>query len=122
GVEGNVTAYLRRGGDFNWTMNVNGTFVRNEIKSLSSDEIYLNAFSDLEASHILKVGEPIGSFVGLKFTGIDTQTGDATYEDTNGDGIIDYDDAQIIGRALPTFFGGVTNKFSYKNWDLSIFT
>ncbi|MFN7831427.1 MAG: SusC/RagA family TonB-linked outer membrane protein [Bacteroidota bacterium] len=121
GVEGNLTAYLRRGGDFNWTLNVNGTYVKNEIRSLSSDEIYLNAFSDLEASHILKVGEPIGSFVGLNFTGIDPQTGDATYEDTNGDGIIDYDDAQIIGKALPTFFGGVTNKFSYKNWDLSIF-
>jgi hypothetical protein len=69
GVEGNVTAYLRRGGDFNWTMNVNGTFVRNEIKSLSSDEIYLNAFSDLEASHILKVGEPIGSFAWIEIYG-----------------------------------------------------
>lgn len=121
GFEANLTAYLLKGDGFNWSMNVNSTYVKNEIKSLSSDEIYLNAFSDLEATHILKIGQPIGSFVGLKYTGIDPQTGDVTFEDTNGDGIVDYDDAQIIGKALPTFFGGMTNTFNYKKWDLSVF-
>ena len=40
---------------------------------------------------------------------------------TNKDGVIDYRDAQVIGKALPTLFGGLTNKILYKNWDFSLF-
>lgn len=120
GLEANVNASILRGA-FKWSINLNGTFVKNEIKSLSSDGVYLNAFSDLEATHVLQIGQPVGSFVGLKYTGVDPQTGDITFEDTNKDGVIDYNDAQIVGKALPTAFGGLTNTFGYKNWDLNIF-
>lgn len=122
GVEFNIRAVAVRKKDFRWDVNFNTTWIKNEIKKLSSDGVYLNAYSDLESTHILKVGQPLGSFIGLKFTGIDPQTGDATFEDTNGDGLIDYDDAQIIGKAMPDFFGGITNSFTWKNVDLSIFT
>lgn len=122
GVEFNIRAVAVRQRDFRWDINFNTTWIKNEIKKLSSDGVFLNAYSDLESTHILKVGQPIGSFIGLKYTGIDPQTGDATYEDTNGDGLIDYDDAQIIGKAMPDFFGGITNSFTWKNIDLSIFT
>lgn len=120
GLEANVNASILRGA-LKWSINLNGTFVKNEIKSLSSDGVYLNAFNDIEATHILQVGQPVGSYVGLKYTGIDPQTGDITFEDTNKDGVIDYNDAQIVGKALPTAFGGLTNTFGYKNWDLNIF-
>ncbi len=121
GVEANLNAQILRGSALKWSMNFNMTFAKNKIISLSADNILLNAYSDLEATHILKIGSPVGSFYGLKATGVDSQTGDMTFEDTNGDGKIDYNDAQIIGKALPTFFGGLTNNFTYKGFDLNIF-
>jgi TonB-dependent starch-binding outer membrane protein SusC len=121
GLEANLNAQILRGSALKWTTNFNMTFAKNKIISLSSDNILLNAYSDLEATHILKIGSPVGSFYGLKSTGVNPQTGDMTYQDTNGDGVIDYNDAQIIGKALPTFFGGLTNNLTYKGFDLSIF-
>jgi TonB-dependent starch-binding outer membrane protein SusC len=121
GLEGNVRAVVLRQRALRWEINANATWLRNEIKSLTSDGVLINAYNDLEATHILKVGESVGSFWGLNYTGVDPQTGDVTFEDTNGDGVVDFDDAQIIGKAMPDWFGGVTNTFGYKNWDLSVF-
>jgi TonB-dependent starch-binding outer membrane protein SusC len=121
GVEANLNAQILRGSALKWTVNFNTTFAKNKILTLTADDILLNAYSDLEATHTLKIGKPVGSFYGLKFNGIDPQTGDATFEDTNGDNVIDYDDAQVIGKALPTFFGGLTNNITYKGFDLNVF-
>ncbi len=122
GVEFNIRAMALRRRNFRWDVNFNTTWLKNEIKALSSDGVFLNAYNDLESTHILKVGQPVGSFVGLKFKGIDPQTGDATFEDLNGDGLLDYDDAQIIGKATPDFFGGLTNTITWKNIDFTLFT
>ena len=66
------------------------------------------------------MGEAVGSFWGVKFLGVDPQTGDPTYEDLNKDGVIDDNDQQILGKATPDYFGGLTNNFKYKNWDASL--
>ena len=50
---------------------------------------------------ILAEGQPVGSFWGVPYEGVDPETGDPIYTDTNGDGIIDDDDAVIIGKATP---------------------
>jgi TonB-dependent starch-binding outer membrane protein SusC len=121
GIEANLNAQVLRGSALKWTINFNTTFAKNKIINLTTDDILLNAYSDLEATHILKIGKPVGSFYGLKFMGIDSQTGDATFEDSNGDGIVDYNDAQAIGKALPTLFGGLTNTLTYKGFDLNVF-
>ncbi|MBD0403896.1 TonB-dependent receptor [Flammeovirga sp. EKP202] len=57
--------------------------------------------------------------------GFDSQTGQVRpgmpkYRDVNGDGVIDENDKEIIGNPNPRHFGGFTNNFTYKNWDLSI--
>ena len=44
------------------------------------------------------------------------------FKDHNGDGIINDDDRHIIGNTQPKHFGGFTNNFSYKGFDLSIQT
>ena len=41
--------------------------------------------------------------------------------DADGNPIITEDDKQVIGNANPKFYGGITNNFSYKGFDLSIF-
>jgi hypothetical protein len=52
---------------------------------------------------------------------VDPQTGDAVYQDVNKDGKITTADKQILGSALPRFFGGFNNTFAYKGFDLSVF-
>src|SRR5690606_9754858 len=42
-------------------------------------------------------------------------------QDTNGDGRINADDRVILGSTVPDFALGMTNRFSYKNFDLSFF-
>jgi TonB-linked SusC/RagA family outer membrane protein len=41
------------------------------------------------------------------------------FKDNNGDGIINDDDRHIIGNTQPKHFGGFSNNFSYKGFDLS---
>jgi TonB-dependent starch-binding outer membrane protein SusC len=107
-------------GKFRWSINFNATFLKNEIKSLSKDGELLYIYSDVSATHILKVGQPLSSFYGVKFTGVDPSTGAATYEDKNGDGEITLADGQILGKATPDVFGGLNMTFNYKKLDLSI--
>lgn len=47
--------------------------------------------------------------------------GDLMYEDTNGDGKVDTDDQVALGNPNPDFTYSITNNFSYKSFDLSIF-
>jgi TonB-linked SusC/RagA family outer membrane protein len=122
GLEFNINASLAKKEKFTWDVNFNATWIHNEIKNLNSDGVYLNAYDDLEATHILQIGHPVGSFLGLKYLGVDPETGDVQFEDFNEDGNIDYDDAQIIGKAMPDLYGGLTNVFKWKNLDFSIFS
>jgi len=46
--------------------------------------------------------------------------GQVRAQDVNGDGKIDANDNQFIGHFNPNYTFGLTNRFSYKNFDLSI--
>jgi len=46
---------------------------------------------------------------------------DHTKFDANGNPLITEEDRQVIGNAQPLFYGGLSNTFIYKNFDLSIF-
>ena len=47
--------------------------------------------------------------------------GDVKYVDQNQDGVIDDEDRVFCGSYYPNFYGSLTNDFSYKNFNLSIF-
>lgn len=127
-------------GDFEWETSINLATNRQEILSLGPDEeILLNDLGGVYkvgSPGILKVGEPLGSFFGFKTDGIlqdeadviasgmdptTTQPGDRKLVDTDGDGDVDSDDRVILGQSAPTLFGGITNNFSYKGFDMSLF-
>jgi len=46
--------------------------------------------------------------------------GDVKFKDLNGDNKIDFNDETFIGNPWPKLFGGFTNTFTYKGFDLSI--
>ena len=48
------------------------------------------------------------------------KVGDIRYRDVNGDGIINDSDRTLVGKARPDFTWGLTNKFNYKRFDLTV--
>ncbi|MFI5135502.1 MAG: SusC/RagA family TonB-linked outer membrane protein, partial [Chitinophagales bacterium] len=109
-------------GNFTWEIGFNISYLHNDILSLTSDSVLLNAYNDLSPTHILVQGQSQGSFWGVKYLGVNPQTGDPMYQDLNGDGVIDDQDATIIGKALPDYYGGINTDLGWKNWDLNIST
>lgn len=120
GVELTLNATLINRGHFRWGLSSNYSFIRNKYTELAEDDQIVSAYSDIVPTHIVKVGEAVGTFWGIKYQGVDPQTGDAIFEDLNGDGTIDNDDSQILGRAFPTFYGGLNTNITYKRFDFSI--
>ncbi len=55
-----------------------------------------------------------------KITG-GSQPGMIKFKDLNGDGFVDDLDKTIIGNPTPKFTGGLSQQFTYKNWDASLF-
>lgn len=120
-------------GAFRWTTEFNIFTTRNEVLALGPEGDPINV-----GTHITEIGQPIGMFFGYNILGIyDTQEeidnnpsvggnfgstpGDLWYEDVNEDGVINANDRTVIGNPWPDFVYGMTNNFSYKNFDLSIF-
>lgn len=123
GVDFSVTAHLIQGRDWNWTSTLNGTYLKNEVKDLGSNEyIYGKTPADKVAdeSSIIMPGYGIGSFYGYVWEGID-ENGKNKYKDFTGDGSITSEDRTVIGNANPNFTFGWNNQVSFKNWDFSMF-
>ncbi len=54
--------------------------------------------------------------------GMVEQPGSIKFKDLNGDGVVDLNnDREIIGNPTPKFTGGLSNTFTYKQWDMSMF-
>ena len=99
--------------------------------------------------YIAIVGQPVSQFFGYKWLGnyqysdfdvapngayvlkpnlstngtarANIKPGDIKYEDLNGDLVVNAADRTIIGKPTPDFFGGFSNNFSYKGFDLNVF-
>ncbi|GAB3960674.1 TonB-dependent receptor [Spirosoma harenae] len=106
-----------------WNTDLNISTNQNKVVELATDEPLFAGYqgNGVAATNVVLPGQPLGTFWGLKFLGVDPGTGDALYQDKNGDGRITPDDGQVIGNAQPKFFGGLTNRVSYKGFDLNIF-
>ena len=122
GWEFNVTSRNINTRNFKWTTNFNITYQKNTLLKTPINDQLLNAFNDLSPTHILQVGQPVGSFWGIKYQGVNKQTGDPIFQDINKDGVINSNDAQLLGHARPDYFGGITNSFKYKNLELMVAT
>jgi len=126
-------------GPFKWTTSFNIATNTNKVLDLGGVDFFYSAgVSDhLKVSQVtrIEVGQAIGDFYGYVSDGIfqledniaqsaqpTAKPGDRRYKDLNGDGRITADgDRTVIGSALPKFFGGITNNFSYKGFELNIF-
>ncbi len=110
--------------NFTWSTNFNISFIDTEVISLpganDSDE---GKFIEAAGARQRAIeGLSTNNFYLVRYAGINPQTGDAEYLDKNGARTTDpnFDtDRVVVGDALPDFYGGITNTFTYKNFDLS---
>ena len=113
---------------FRWSTDLNWSMNREKITALEEP----GKLRDIGNGWF--VGQPINVIYDFKKIGI-WQTKDAaqitTYgapqapgrirvEDLDNNNLINANDQQIIGRAQPNWTGGITNRFAYKNFDLSV--
>ncbi|GAB3897795.1 TonB-dependent receptor [Larkinella knui] len=122
---------------FTWTTNANISFNTNRVESLGvggTPIIVANRAQENSLTHITQIGSPLGSYYGYIFDGVyktqdevtgsahlpNTYAGDAKFRDLNGDGLINDLDKTIIGNNLPKFTYGITNSFTYGNFDLGV--
>lgn len=105
-------------GTFTWNTSFNFAANRNKITKLYNGQPIADQG---RGSNWVMEGEPIAIFMGYNCLGVDPTTGDLVYEDINGDGTITADDITKTGDPNPDFTTGMTNTFSYKGFDLSIF-
>ena len=120
----------------NFRSNFNISFNRNKILEIrgENDAIYNGGF--YSTYNVSKVGRPIGMLHGFKMIGIfntdaeiaesPTQDGaiPGTYKyfDANGDGVISYDQKDMIeiGNPYPDFIWALTLGADYKKFDVSV--
>lgn len=106
--------------DWHWSMGVNFSKIKNEVKDLPMSYLPTGRPSgpgiDGFTSQVIKSGYPIGTFWGYKFLGFD-ENGMSKYEtDENGKKV-----EKCIGNAQPDFSINFNTSLSYKNFDLSLF-
>ncbi|MEJ7645621.1 MAG: TonB-dependent receptor [Chryseolinea sp.] len=120
GIELSITS-VNLESPFRWSTSLNLSKNVNKVLFLADSLPLYRGYTGegVDGTNIIKEGHPLGSFWGLNFLGVDPASGDAIYDDRNGDGIINNSDAMVIGNAQPDLIGGMTNSISYKGFDLS---
>ena len=113
--------------DFTWTTAFNISFISNTIKALAVDNQLLSSYTDQPPTNILKVGQAVGTFIGVPFAGVNPANGDAEYYAADGtleraDQVNFSRDERIIGSPRPKFFGGLTNTFRIQQVDITLAT
>jgi len=128
---------------FNYNLNFNASFTKNEILKLYGDNNYIGSVTygrqEQEISRSYE-GKPIASFYGWKTDGLyqnmaeiendpnikndprkgSITPGDVRFVDINNDGIIDEKDRTYIGDPNPDVILGFQAQFGYKGFDLSL--
>ena len=107
GIELSVDATLLQRRDLQWTVNGNITHNHNELVKMSSDVKSL--YSGELRESILREGEPVGSFYGYEFLGVDEQNGKVLLGEKT-----------ILGSHQPDFFYGFSTALKWKRWDASL--
>lgn len=105
--------------NFRWNTSFNITIPQNKL--LKFDGIEKTGYANS-----LVVGKPVTAIYNVHFTGIDS-TGKPQYEDVNKNGVFDWfgglaeygkGDRQYVGKSYADYYGGLTNSFSYKGFQL----
>lgn len=139
GMELEITTKNVTNKDFSWVTYFNISKTQNKVLELGA-EAYLLNYGERNEIYLNKVGNPLVQYFGFKTDGvwlsqaqIDAAKlsgitsnltalftpGGLKLVDLNGDKVIDNNDRTVIGSPYPDFTWGITNEFTYKNFDFS---
>ncbi len=143
GIDISLNGKIVTHNEFNWNANAILSTYKNKVVSLGLAAPLDNGFTRITGGSLRTTqGLPANYFYGFVTEGIfqtwaevaahavqtagtdpttSTAPGDIKFKDINGDGIINDQDRANIGNANPTFTYGLTNTFTYKNFELSVF-
>ncbi|QXP80775.1 TonB-dependent receptor [Winogradskyella sp. HaHa_3_26] len=125
--------------DFSWTTDLVFSRNKNTVEKLIFGADYFGdgapSYFSVDNNYILREGEEVGLFYGYEYAGVyqggavptgtatlpDGVAGDPLFLDLDGNGDVTNDDRKIIGNPNPDYTWGITNSFTYKNFDLNIF-
>ena len=111
-------------GELDWNTDFNISFNKNKLEALELQKIYSDGWtSDVLHEPVVRnePGRALGGFYGYISDGVDPETGELMYRDRTGDGKITSTDRTYIGDPNPDFTFGLTNTFSWNNFNLSVF-
>jgi len=120
-------------GAFTWTTDFNISFNDNKVLTLVNNTPIggVNRYNDYNRT---AVGHHIGELYGYVFQGLyinqadfdkypheaTSAIGTARMKDVNGDKKIDIGDETFLGNPSPRYIYGITNNFTWKNFDLNV--
>lgn len=116
-------------GKFKWSTSFNIAYNRGKVLDIRGQVIT----GGIQQMNRVMEGQPVGVFYGVEWGGVDPANGDALFvKNTVGaNGQIDkgkvnssgYNSAArvVMGDPNPDYIFGITNNFSYKGFDLSVF-
>lgn len=111
-------------GEFTWNTDFNISFNKNRLEKLELQKIYNTAVTSDNINETVVRNEPgraLSGFYGYISDGVNPETGELMYRDLNGDGKISSSDRTYIGDPNPDFTFGLTNSFTWKNFNLRVF-
>lgn len=133
GIELSVNATLLKRKRLSWTASVNAAHNSNTITDMGTTN---DVIQGNDKQQILREGEALGSFYGLRFTGIVQQgedvgklptvngqtpkPGDVKYQDYDHNGRIDGNDRQVLGSIQPKLTYGLATQLQYRQFDCSL--
>ncbi|OUJ70406.1 SusC/RagA family TonB-linked outer membrane protein [Hymenobacter crusticola] len=127
---------------FNWGINANISFNRNRMLDLPGDQFAGSLYNNFDNFFLQRNGQPIGTVYGFVEDGFydnlaevvadpnyagqseavqRMMIGEIKYKNFDEDPAITAKDRQIIGNTNPDYNFGITNNFSYRNLNLSVF-
>ncbi|WP_304136580.1 SusC/RagA family TonB-linked outer membrane protein [Mesonia mobilis] len=109
--------------NFTWRTSANLSFNRNEAKDIVGQVITRGPVASRGNVSLIREGEPLGTFYGYEWGGVDPATGNVYYINQEGESTFTptADDRKIIGDPNPDFIYSLGNTFTYKEFGLDIF-
>ncbi len=116
-----------------WTTDISFSTINNEVTDLGPiEEIISGNAGFTNQFFLIREGLPLRSYYGYKVEGVwqtdddftttqeNVQPGNLKFADQNQDSVINADDRVYLGDSFPDFTISLGNKFSYKNFQLSV--
>lgn len=115
GLEFDIQADIIVTADMSWSVNANISTINNEVEKLPGGE-------RIFGENLVREGEPLGAFYVVPYAGVDNETGDALFLDSDGNETTNFSLAnrRIMGSPFADYFGGFGTSFNYKGFGAQV--